>query len=115
MQQFPHNSHLAIPPGEDHRGVEYKSLGASVTSHRKSVETMTNQFRFQIIDGFLPGVEKASSSKPASPCTGRSAANQLLQHLAGDVTESHMSLVMEGFQARPCARRKFAPLLHPGS
>ena len=103
MQLFLHNSHLAIPPGEDHRGMEYKSLGVSVTSHRKSVETMRNQFRFQIIDGFLPGAEKASSSRPASPCAGHSAANQLLHHLAGDVTENHMSLVMEGFQTRVTA------------
>ncbi len=100
MQQFLHNSHLAIPPGDCHCGVEYTSLGASVTSHRKDVETMTNHFRFQIIDGFLSGAERASSSKPASPCTGRSTANRLLHHLAGDVSENHMSLVMEGFQTR---------------
>jgi signal transduction histidine kinase len=100
MQQFLHNSHLAIPPGEGHRGVEYKSLGASVTSHRKSVETMRNQFRFRIIDGLPAGAEKAASSDPASSCAGRSAANQLLDHLADDVMENPMSLVMEGFQAR---------------
>ena len=116
MQQFLHNSHLAIPPGEDHRGVGYKSLGASVTFHRKSVETMRNQFRFHIIDGFLPGAEKASSSKPASPCADHSAANPLLHHLAGDVTENHMSLVMEGFQTRVTAllqdRARTGRILH---
>ena len=61
---------------------------------------MTNQFRFQIIDGLLPRGEKAPSSQPASPSGGPSASNQLLKHLEGDVAENNMPLVVEGFQNR---------------
>lgn len=61
---------------------------------------MTDRFRFQIIDGFLPRGGKASSTKPAPPSGGTPSNNQLLQHLGADVAENNMSLVVEGFQNR---------------